>query len=79
VDRDRPAVRSVGYRQVWEYLEGSLPYEAMVRKAVIATGQLAKRQLTWLKREREVRWFDALDEKLYSKAITYIKSLLVTR
>ena len=79
LDRDRPAIRCVGYRQVWEYLDGVLPYEAMIHKAVIATGQLAKRQITWLKKEKEARWFDVSDEKLYSRAITYIKTLLVTR
>jgi len=76
--RERPAIRCVGYRQVWEYLEGELPYEAMINKAIIATGQLAKRQITWLKKEKEARWFDVSDEKLYSRAITYIKTLLVT-
>lgn len=78
LDRDRPALRSVGYRQVWDYLGAELDFDTMVEKAVIATGQLAKRQLTWLRREMETQWFDALDEKLYSKAITYINSLVTT-
>jgi tRNA dimethylallyltransferase len=79
LDRQRPALRSVGYRQVWEYLDAEVDYEEMINKAVIATGQLAKRQMTWLRRETEVQWFDALEQKLYSKAITYIKSVMVTR
>jgi len=78
LDRDRPAIRSVGYRQVWDYLSSELDYEEMIRKAVIATGQLAKRQMTWLRRETEAQWFDALEQKLFSKAITYIKSVSVT-
>ncbi len=78
LDRDRPAMRSVGYRQVWDYLNAELDYEEMISKAVIATGQLAKRQMTWLRQETEAQWFDALEEKLFSKAITYIKSVSVT-
>ena len=78
LDRDRPAMRSVGYRQVWDYLSSELDYEEMISKAVIATGQLAKRQMTWLRRETEAQWFDALEQKLFSKAITYIKSVSVT-
>ena len=78
LDRDRPAMRSVGYRQVWDYLSAELQYEEMVNRAVIATGQLAKRQMTWLRQETEAQWFDALEQKLYSKAITYIKSMVMT-
>lgn len=44
-----PSMKSVGYRQVWQYLEGDLDYDAMVEKSIIATRQLAKRQLTWLR------------------------------
>jgi tRNA dimethylallyltransferase len=46
---DLPAMRSVGYRQVWEYLHGNYTYAEMEEKGVIATRQLAKRQLTWLR------------------------------
>ncbi|WP_018953101.1 tRNA (adenosine(37)-N6)-dimethylallyltransferase MiaA [Thioalkalivibrio sulfidiphilus] len=44
-----PAIRAVGYRQVWAYLAGEMDFETMRRKAIVATGQLAKRQLTWLR------------------------------
>jgi tRNA dimethylallyltransferase len=46
---DLPSMRSVGYRQMWEYLDGRLDYEEMIFRGVVATRQLAKRQLTWLK------------------------------
>lgn len=46
---DLPAIRAVGYRQVWEYLENQLSYAEMIERGIIATRQLAKRQLTWLK------------------------------
>jgi tRNA dimethylallyltransferase len=44
-----PSMRAVGYRQVWEYLEGRYDKETLKEKAVTATRQLAKRQLTWLR------------------------------
>jgi len=44
-----PAIRSVGYRQVWDFIEGRLSYDEMIERGIIATRQLAKRQLTWLK------------------------------
>ncbi|WP_406829159.1 tRNA (adenosine(37)-N6)-dimethylallyltransferase MiaA [Microbulbifer sp. ARAS458-1] len=48
--KDLPAIRAVGYRQVWEYLDGDTDYDEMVAAGVAATRQLAKRQLTWLRR-----------------------------
>ena len=44
-----PSMRAVGYRQVWQYLEGELDERAMREQAIAATRQLAKRQLTWLR------------------------------
>ena len=55
---DLPSVRTVGYRQVWHYLTGTVNYNEMIEKAVAATRQLAKRQLTWLRRYPDVRLFD---------------------
>jgi len=49
LDEGLPSIKSVGYRQVWQYLEGHLDYDQMVEKSIIATRQLAKRQLTWLR------------------------------
>jgi len=46
---DLPAIRAVGYRQVWDYLDGRLDYGEMTERGIIATRQLAKRQLTWLR------------------------------
>lgn len=46
---DLPSMRSVGYRQMWEYLAGDLNREEMIFRGVVATRQLAKRQLTWLR------------------------------
>jgi tRNA dimethylallyltransferase len=44
-----PSMRCVGYRQAWEYLDGSIDYQTMRETGIIATRQLAKRQLTWLR------------------------------
>ncbi|NVJ68326.1 MAG: tRNA (adenosine(37)-N6)-dimethylallyltransferase MiaA [Gammaproteobacteria bacterium] len=46
---DLPAIRSVGYRQIWQYLQGELTLEEAIERGIIATRQLAKRQFTWLR------------------------------
>lgn len=53
---DLPAMRCVGYRQVWQYLDGEYGYEEMRAKGIAATRQLAKRQLTWLRGWPDVTW-----------------------
>jgi tRNA dimethylallyltransferase len=55
---DLPAIRAVGYRQAWEYLDGTLAESEFHERAIFATRQLAKRQLTWLRGELDARWFD---------------------
>ena len=56
-----PAIRSVGYRQLWEHLCGSESLTASVQRAVFATRHLARRQLIWLRSEDDMQWCDALD------------------
>ncbi len=46
---DLPSVRCVGYRQMWEYIDGGIDHDEMVFRGVVATRQLAKRQMTWLR------------------------------
>ncbi len=58
---DLPAMRSVGYRQVWRYLDGALSYAEMVDAAVVATRQLAKRQYTWLRGWTALQQIDTPD------------------
>jgi len=55
---EMPSIRAVGYRQVWGYLAGDYGYEEMREKAIIATAQLAKRQMTWLRKETECNFID---------------------
>jgi tRNA dimethylallyltransferase len=69
-----PAIRSVGYRQVWEHLSGSLSYSEMVDRGVIATRQLAKRQLTWLRSWPNVEWFESEDPALCSKILKRLEA-----
>lgn len=51
---DLPSVRCVGYRQVWQYLEGELDATEMRERGIIATRQLAKRQMTWLRKWQDI-------------------------
>ncbi|HIQ06945.1 MAG TPA: tRNA (adenosine(37)-N6)-dimethylallyltransferase MiaA [Thiotrichaceae bacterium] len=51
---DMPSMRCVGYRQAWEYLEGENDYNHMKKRAIVSTRQLAKRQLTWLRSEKDI-------------------------
>jgi len=55
---DLPALRAVGYRQAWEHLGGDYDAAEFRARAIYATRQLAKRQLTWLRGELDARWFD---------------------
>ncbi len=54
-----PSMRAVGYRQAWEYLDGRVDAETFRQRALAATRQLAKRQITWLRSELDARWLDA--------------------
>ncbi len=71
-----PSVRSVGYRQAWSYLEGELSYDDMVERGIIATRQLAKRQLTWLRSWPDVHWLDSLSSDLPGDALRVLDSAL---
>ncbi|MEY3221114.1 MAG: tRNA ((37)-N6)-dimethylallyltransferase MiaA [Pseudomonadota bacterium] len=73
---DSPSMRSVGYRQVWQYLTGAEEYPQMVEKAIIATRQLAKRQLTWLRSEKDAQWFDSEVPDLTAQIATVITHFL---
>ena len=58
LDADMTSMRSVGYRQAWLFLEGEYDYETFVYKGLVATRQLAKRQLTWLRKETDLTVID---------------------
>lgn len=67
------SIRAVGYRQAWKYLEGQCTYEEMIEFAVIASRQLAKRQLTWLRRWPDLHWFEATDPLLSQKVLSFLR------
>ena len=73
---DLPAVRSVGYRQVWEYLDGQIDREQMRYKALAATRQLGKRQLTWLRAIAGRNTFDPFNPDQLKAALDYCKQNL---
>jgi tRNA dimethylallyltransferase len=60
-----PAIRAVGYRQLWAHLDGSYSLEVAVERAVAATRQLAKRQMTWLRSMPNIRTFDPYDAQSF--------------
>lgn len=60
---DLPALRAVGYRQGWEHLDGACDAATFRARAIAATRQLAKRQLTWLRGLPDLRWFDPEDRR----------------
>jgi tRNA dimethylallyltransferase len=69
---DLPAMRAVGYRQVWEYLAGVVDYDTMAQKAIFATRQFAKRQLTWLRNADPASRFAADEAEIDSKVLKYL-------
>jgi tRNA dimethylallyltransferase len=60
---DLPALRAVGYRQAWDHLTGDGDAAVFRERAIAATRQLAKRQLTWLRGELDARWFDPATQR----------------
>jgi len=67
-----PAIRSVGYRQLWMHLAGELTLEEAVERGIIATRQLAKRQMTWLRAEKDEKWFNGSDKNVMNMALKYL-------
>ena len=57
---EHPSMRAVGYRQLWRYLTGQCALNEAENQAIAATRQLAKRQLTWLRRRTNARWLDSM-------------------
>ena len=71
-----PSMRAVGYRQLWQHLDGECGLDEAVRRGVVATRRYAKRQLTWLRSEPEVMWFDSGTEELAEKARAHVAQRL---
>jgi tRNA dimethylallyltransferase len=76
LDKDLPALRAVGYRQALAYLAGSIDAPTFRDRAIFATRQLAKRQITWLRGERDARWIDPEREGVAGQAAEAIAAFL---
>ncbi|HZX17629.1 MAG TPA: tRNA (adenosine(37)-N6)-dimethylallyltransferase MiaA [Pseudomonas sp.] len=73
-----PSIRAVGYRQVWDYLDGNLDAEQMQERGIIATRQLAKRQFTWLRGwQQDVHWLDSADCDNLPRALKYLAAVSI--
>jgi len=75
---DLPSMRSVGYRQVWAYLEGKCTQAEMIELGIIATRQFAKRQMTWLRKETEAFQLQTEDRLLKEKALQRVGAFLAS-
>jgi len=74
---DLPAVRCVGYRQMWDYLAGRLSYDEMRYRGIVATRQLAKRQMTWLRGWPDLHWFDSESDNFLHAALNLARSAII--
>lgn len=72
-----PSIRAVGYRQVWDHLDGKLTRDEMQERGIIATRQLAKRQFTWLRSWQDLHWLDSLASDNLSRALKYLGSVSI--
>jgi tRNA dimethylallyltransferase len=75
---DLPAMRCVGYRQVLNFILGECSFDEMLQRGIVATRQLAKRQLTWLRAEAGCHWI-ADDEEPLMRALTLVNGHLAPR
>ena len=66
-----PAMRAVGYRQAWDFLDGNFDRKELARRGMAATRQLAKRQLTWLRAMATLVVFDCLEKKMAPSVVDY--------
>jgi tRNA dimethylallyltransferase len=76
---DLPALRSVGYRQLWMYLEGQCGLAEAREMAIVATRQLAKRQYTWLRAEPDARWISPMQPHAIDKLSEFIAEWIARR
>jgi len=79
LNSDMPSMRAVGYRQVWEFLDKQRDYQSMVDRGIVATRQLAKRQLTWLRNEKDAVWLDSQQMENNSSGIFELALKSVSR
>lgn len=76
LDLSLPSMRAVGYRQVWEYLQGKMNKEQMIERGITITRQFAKRQMTWLRREEDALWIATEADDIFAQAVNYLQPVL---
>lgn len=69
---DSPSMRSVGYRQLWAHLEGTIDFDTAARQALYATRQLAKRQITWLRSEPDLHSVNPLERNVFDAILSFL-------
>ncbi|MBT8146537.1 MAG: tRNA (adenosine(37)-N6)-dimethylallyltransferase MiaA [Gammaproteobacteria bacterium] len=69
-----PSIKSVGYRQIWQYLSGQIDYDEMIERGIIATRQLAKRQFTWLRSWPELSSLGSQSDDSLEKLLNFVES-----
>ena len=77
--RAHTSMRSVGYRQLWEHLDGACDLPTAVQRGIVATRRYAKRQLTWLRAESGVQWFASDAPRMASDACAHLATALSAR
>ncbi|MEH6469887.1 MAG: tRNA (adenosine(37)-N6)-dimethylallyltransferase MiaA [Halopseudomonas sp.] len=77
LDPSMPSIRCVGYRQMWAYLEGETSSDTMIERGIIATRQLAKRQMTWLRSWSGAQRIDACDPNIVSNTLKFVDDYLI--
>ena len=72
---DLPSIRCVGYRQMWQHLQGEFDHDEMIFKGICATRQLAKRQLTWLRNWPNIRWLEMENKNNLQQILSAVSKL----
>ena len=76
LDLSLPSMRCVGYRQAWQYLDGAFERAALLEKGIVATRQLAKRQLTWLRSMQGIELVDCLEADFSIRVLAHLQKKL---
>tara|TARA_B100000029_G_scaffold507451_1_gene592096 strand:+ start:2973 stop:3920 length:948 start_codon:yes stop_codon:yes gene_type:complete len=71
-DPELPSLRSLGYRQVCQYLKGEFDYDSMRTRMIVATRQFAKRQYTWMRNTPNTVWFNGDDKQVSRNVVRYL-------
>lgn len=74
---EMPSMRCVGYRQVWQHIAGEISFDAMVERGIIATRQLAKRQLTWMRGWEELQNYDSEKSETLDQILKSIERVAI--